>query len=91
MSGYEERYEKIEVETSYVLTEADVRRLKNLSRTLSLAIAELPEARCRESLRYASFADENDPEDQADFDLNEIMTYEQAYELKQSLSDKEAD
>lgn len=80
---------KIEVETSYVLTEADVRRLKNLSRTLALAIAELLEARCQESLRYASF--EDDYKDQLDFDLNEIMTYEQAYELRQSLSGTEAD
>ena len=82
---------KIEVETTYLLTEADTRRLKNLARTLSLAIAELLEARCQESLKYAAFADEEDCEDQADFDLNEIMTYEQAYELRQSLSGKEAD
>ncbi|MBC7530864.1 MAG: hypothetical protein H7318_04740 [Oligoflexus sp.] len=82
---------KIEVETSYVLTEADVCRLKNLSRTLSLAIAELLEARCQESLSYASFADEDDCKDQPDFDLNEIMTYEQVYELRQSLSGTEAD
>ena len=82
---------KIEVETSYVLTEDDVRRLKNLSRTLSLAIAELLDARCQENLNYALFADEKDCENQADFDLNEIMTYEQAYELRQSLSRKEAD
>ena len=82
---------KIKVETTYILTEADARRLKNLARTLSVAVAELLDARCQESMKYAAFANEEDYEDEWNFDLNEMMTHEQAYELRQSISGAEAD
>lgn len=82
---------KNQIETTYVFSEADAVRLKSLARTLSIAIAELLNARCQESLKCAPFEDEIDRKELADFDLYEIMTYEQSYELRQSLSGDETD
>ncbi len=77
---------KIKVDRTYVFTEADARRLKNLSRILSLAVAELLEARCQESLIYARFDDSEECGQEADYDLHEMMTYEQAFEMRQALA-----